>query len=94
MTAADRTDLARAAAEEWGEPVEHCVFDYSDLARFLLIQGNELGERWFSTHDSPEDAATYCDNEEVPWQVDALVDLDTGTEYEHRVTTTFYVVTT
>lgn len=63
-----------------------------DLARWLLIERSvHDGSLYLTTHDSPQDAAAYHESQECPdyWDVDALIDLDTGTSLRPVTTTTW-----
>lgn len=72
-----------AVLDVW-QRLDHFRSDIEDVMdgskRFLLIERDDEGERWATTHESPDDAASYHVNQENPedWPIEALVDLDTG----------------
>lgn len=60
--------------------------------RYLLVEKSRYdGELYLTTWDGPADAADYHDNQECPedWNVESLVDLDTGLALNPTTTTTF-----
>lgn len=76
----------------------HCAHIYEDetdpAKRYLLVEASRFdGALYLTSHDSPEDAATYHDTQEHPddWPIHQFVDLETDEVIPHETTwvTTF-----
>lgn len=70
--------------------------DIGDLLQFLLVERNvgaasDTQSHWFSTHESAQEAGKYNIEQEYAeeWNIEMLVDLDTGERFEPRCGITF-----
>ena len=68
------------------------------LRRFLLVERNlkDSPPFWVTTHDTPEEASAYHHGQEYAhdWQVETLVDLDTGRHWVATETVTRFTPST
>lgn len=73
-------------AELWKEQLGNMHRDWSRpkrLERFALLQRSPDGKVWLSTHETPDDAASFCSDDDSGFTVVRLYDLEhTATSYE------------
>lgn len=85
--------LAKIIAEHASDLDDALLPDelHDEEGRYLLIEEqNGYGTNiWLSRHDTPEDAAYYVDHQSEGWEIKALIDLETGTEFDYKTKTTF-----
>lgn len=65
-----------------------------EIGRYLLIERSpQYGKKWYTLHDSIEDAAGYHDGQEYPedWATLELVDLDEPFKEFYAETTTVFI---
>lgn len=54
-----------------------------ELERFALVQRDDVTKKhWISTHETPDDVAAWCDEDDSGFEPVRVVDLETGDEYE------------
>jgi hypothetical protein len=100
----DRMTPFMAALKEFGiddldQASRRCTTTESgaeSMQRYLLVEENVGSAKveqpcYLSTHDSPQEAATYAAGQEYPedWAVRYLLDLDTGERFSAEVSITF-----